>query len=356
MRPKAWFLPAGDSLHLFEVAFSSDRTAAAEHWRHWRQNNVLNGAEQRLHRLLPLVFRRMEKADFPAADLNVLRGVYRYNWTRNQLLARSAATIIDKLQKAGVAVLVLKGLALAYTSYRDLGARSMQDFDILVHPEQRQQAAEILEQNGWKSEHPMGDIGALHGREFKNDQGYNLDLHWYASNQCCWPGIDDGFWSRSQPFLLQGVETRTLCPGDFLLHVCLHGAKDGVDPFGWTTDACILLEEPLELSAFVAEARQRRCVPNLHFALYHLKERVKAPVPSWLLQELEVCPVSWIDRLYFWCKIRGGYSWSVFLQPALEYLRGERTGFLDFLCRRWGLQSRRQLPAHVLERLRLKRS
>jgi len=195
----------------------------------------------------------------------------------------------------------------------------------------------------------------LHGCEFKNDLGHNLDLHWYASNQCCWPGIDDGFWSRSQPFQLQGVETRTLSPGDFLLHVCLHGAKDGVEPLGWATDACILLEQPLDLTAFVLEARQRRCVPGLRLVLNHLKEVLKAPVPPWLLQQLETCPVSWVDRLYFWCKIRGGRSWSLLLQPVLDYLRGERTGFLDFLRRRWGLQRRRQLPGHVLERIRLKR-
>jgi len=347
---KAHFLPEGDHILLLKAAFEPDRVVAAQHWLRWREQNTLDACEHRLHRLLPLIYRRLEKAPIDNADLAILRGVYRYNWTRNQLLARSAAESILALQNAAVDVLVLKGMALAHVGYADIGARPMQDFDILIKPEQRPLALQVLAQQGWKPTYPVPDVSAQHACELKNELGHLLDLHWYSNSQCCWPEIDRDFWLRSQPFKLQGVLTRTLAPGDLLLQVCLHAAKDGVEPVGWPADAIVLLHQSPDLSAFLQEACQRRSVLSLHLTLHHLREALKAPVPEWLLQQLRNTPVPWIDRLYYWCKIRGGWSWSFWLTPLLEYWRGERRGFLHFLRRRWGLQRIRQIPGQALKR------
>ena len=347
---KAYFLLEGQSILLFKAAFEPDRAVAVEYWQKWREQNTLDACEHRLHRLLPLIYRQLEKSTIDPSDLAILRGVYRYNWARNQMLARSAAEAIQALQSASVEVLVLKGMALAHTAYADLGIRPMQDFDLLIRPEQRPLALRVLEQHGWKPTYQVPEISAQHACELKNRLDHQLDLHWYANSQCCWPEIDQGFWLRSQPFTLQGVLTRTLAPGDQLLQVCLHAAKDGVEPSGWPADASILLRHTPDLSAFLQEARQRRSVLSLYLTLRHLRQALQAPVPEWLLQELRNTPVSWMDRIYYWSKIRGGWGWSFWLTPLLDYLRGERRGFLHFLRRRWGLQRIRQIPGHALKR------
>ena len=345
---KAYFLPEGVHLELLRAAFHNH---PLEHWQRWRRHTTLDACEFRLHRLLPLVFRRLEKEAIDPADLKILRGVYRFNWTRNQLLARAAAEIIEALQAASVQVLVLKGMALAHLNYPDLGTRPMNDFDLLIHPEQRPLALQILEQRGWTPSHPLPDVSAHHGCEFVNAKGQQLDLHWYANSQCRWSQVDDGFWSRSQEMALKHVRTRTLCHSDMLLQVCLHGAKDGVDPVGWSSDACQLLLQAPDWSVFLHEARQRRVVLSLALTLGHLQQNLGASIPAWLLRELRDTPVPWVDRLYYLCKIRGGFGWSLWLQPVLEYLRSDRQGFLHFLRKRWGLKRVRDIPGHLAMRL-----
>jgi len=67
--------------------------------------------------------------------MGMLTGAYRRSWYRNQFLFDAAAKLIDQLAAAGVPVLVIKGAALCTLHYRDIGARPMDDVDMLVAPE-----------------------------------------------------------------------------------------------------------------------------------------------------------------------------------------------------------------------------
>jgi len=55
--------------------------------------------------------------------------------------------------------------------------------------------------------------------------------------------------------------------------------------------------------------------------------------------------VTLVDRLYFWSKLRGGHGWAFWAGPILDFLRGERTGILEFFrcAQAWYLQ-RVQFP------------
>ncbi|ODT74915.1 hypothetical protein ABS71_05125 [bacterium SCN 62-11] len=330
-------------------------------WLKWRSENSAEAYQYTHNRLLPLISRRLGQSPLTQEDRAFLRGLYRYHWTRNQLLSNCAASILETLENHGVPTLLLKGLALAHLTYRDLGVRPMHDFDVLVAPAQRDRAVAVLEAAGWSYEPPLPALSAAHGCEFRNDKDQRFDLHWFTTDESRWAGADDDFWAGAATLSLGATVTRVLNSTHQLLHVLVHGVKcTGASPCNWVADACAILDSAavIDWEEFVECARRRRVVLPIALGLRFLKESVGRPVPESVLRELDSTPVNWVDRTYFKSKIRGGTDRLAMLRPFLEYVRNERAtglgslfGFLRFLRDRWHLQRKRQLPGRIWARL-----
>ena len=349
--------PSGDSLVLLQAAYCQSSKRAEQAWRTWRARHSLEQCELKMHRVMPIIFHRHGESVLGREDAAILRGVYRYHWTRNQIQLRKATRAVAALNQAGVPSLILKGLALALQDYPKPGLRPMWDLDLLVAPEQRGLAAQILGQLGWKSTRELPELDSQHGFELKDDQGSQLDLHWFSMPESRWPKADDAFWAASVPLpLAAGVETRQLSREHKLVHVCVHGAKDAGNSLGWVCDAMQILQAaPLDFTRVIEAARQRRVVLIMHLTLSYLREQMDAPVPLQALEELRGQPTTWADRLYFYCKVAYRHHLSFWAYPVLDYLRCQRQpglrDFFDFLRRRWGLARTSQLPGYALRRI-----
>ena len=346
-------LPSDDDLELLQAALAPPSQARAA-WQRWREQNREGPGHHTHNRMLPLIARRLSPESLDEADRLFLRGLYRYHWTRNQLLSNCAAAILGTLQQAGIDTLLLKGLALAHLTYQDLGVRPMHDFDVLVRPAQRDQAVAVLEQAGWTYTAPMPALSADHGCEFRNAADQRFDLHWFATDESRWPGADDDLWENSRPLQIGAAGTLALSPGHQLMHVLIHGVKvTGANPCIWVADACAILdsESKIEWSKFLASVRRRRVVLPLKLGLEYLKNQLGRPVPPELIADLRATPVNWTDRLYYHTKIQGGETKLALLRPYLDYRRTENNrsflGFLNFLRLRWHLRQIRQIPGRV---------
>lgn len=349
--------PCAQELDLLKAAYAIENESTGA-WRRWRQRNPLESMHYLSRRLLPLLSRKLKPETLPREDFLLLRALYRYHWTRNQLLTRTASAILGDLQGAGVETLVLKGLALAHLVYRDVGARPMNDFDVLIHPQQREQAVKVLSQQGWTPSQVLPYLSAMHGCEFQNAQGQRFDLHWYATAESRWSGADDDFWADSVPLSLGQIETRALSPTHMLLHILIHGVKvTEADPSFWVSDACTLLHfcPQFDWRRFLDSARERRVVLSALLGLEYLRQTMGCEVPDWVSEELAATRVSLSDRLYHATKVRCALGWLGLARPYLDYLRTDRPGwgfnvlgFCDFLRRRWQLQSVFQMPGYIL--------
>jgi len=69
---------------------------------------------------------------------------------RNILLLNHASLILLRLRAENIPVIALKGLFLLENTYKDVGARSMSDLDILVHREDLNRTVEILQGLGYQ--------------------------------------------------------------------------------------------------------------------------------------------------------------------------------------------------------------
>lgn len=327
-----------------------ERQAGTEAWALWRESHELERANRFEVMLLPLVFRNLGDALSPG-DLAKLGGAYRATWVRNQLFFAGAAGALRLLQGAGVETMLLKGAALAVSSYRDTGARTMEDIDILVPRADADRALAALVRGGWRTD-PRGRLRSEHAQSLQDGAAAHvLDLHWYSLARS---GDDRGFWERSVPIEIHGVPTRALSPADELLHAAAHGGEWGaITPVRWMADAAVVVRAApdVDWDVFVAEAIGRRMTLILAAALEHLRDAVDVPVPDSVFGRLRVAPKSRLERRVHRAvtEPNGGGSWWL-----VEYERFRRRAALDsslrlsdFLKDHFGVERRRELVVPV---------
>lgn len=354
---KYLFCPKGDSLLLLRAALTPDPEQAQAAWREWRHRHTLQGCELKMHRLMPVLYRRFQDEGLDLADHRILRGVYRYSWTRNQMMLRKAQHVTACLSRLQIPVLLIKGLPLSLMTYRDIGARPMWDFDIVVPPECRQEAADALAALGWtNSQVCMPGLAARHSHDLYDGLGSSLDLHWFCLATSRWPGADDDFWSHSVPIAWDDKSggsarpelVRTLRPEHHLVHVCLHGTRYSVEQdLGWVCDAVLILRNHhIDFALVLESARQHRAIYALRLMLSYLHQQLDVPLPEAFLQQLSREPIDWTDRFQF-LRLQTGKEYPVWA-PLVEYLRWNRRfrilEFLDFLRQRWRLRTIWQVP------------
>lgn len=342
-----------------------DREAALGSWREWREHGGdVDELEEGAFRLLPLVYRNLG-GDLDDPDTGRLKGIYRRSWTVNQISTRIGRRALEALRSDGVETLLLKGGALLGTAYRDVGARPMGDMDVAVPEEKVGAAVAALETAGFESTepNPVRLLKVRHSQAFKDEDGLEVDLH----RGMLWrPGLDQEFWRESVEIDLMGVPTRSLCPADQLLHVCIHGAAwNPVEPVRWAADACKTLEaagEDFNWERLVQMATRGRLSLPLHDALTCLSTELEVAVPPKVLDQLAAVPLSHRERRahevlaqppssrrsaamlwWFWERHHA--------QAALDDARPGPRRFVRYLQGFWGLESASDVPGHAARRL-----
>lgn len=267
----------------------------------------------------PLVLRRLGQA----AALRPLG-------QRTLALLHEARGVLAALHGAGVPVMLLKGLPMVLFVYRDMAVRPMADADLLVPVERFREAREVLHGLGFRPrlEDPRGLDAAPghvdHSVALRRPDGVEIDLHYFALDECRWPGADDGFWERSEERPVLGVTARVLSPTDMLLHLLGHGYRVHAGSPRWAADASALLldrPEAVDWTLLVEEARRRRMVLPVATTLRCLRDDLGVPVPAEPLARLERTPVAAWETFDFWVRAAtDGRTLRLFLALA-DYLR-----------------------------------
>jgi len=99
---------------------------------YWKLKHWLEMGQGAAHAKLPHLVERLAPA-------------YYETLARNTVLLQELERILAAFEKAGIAVIVLKGAALAQTVYEDIGLRPMSDIDLLVRPEDVWRATHLLQ-------------------------------------------------------------------------------------------------------------------------------------------------------------------------------------------------------------------
>ena len=119
------------------------------------------------HLVLPALYSAFKRNNLlqqlPQDLSEYLAEIYQLNLNRNRSILKQAKEITLLFHEAGIHPVFLKGVAyLLQDLYPDAGDRVMTDIDILIHPDQMQQAAEIFYRNGYA--HPEEFAGDDFGK------------------------------------------------------------------------------------------------------------------------------------------------------------------------------------------------
>jgi hypothetical protein len=350
---------AEQALLLRAILLAQPEAGAA--WRQWRAAVDLDLLDAGSVRLLPQLYRRLQRDGVRDPSMGRLRGVYRHAWYANQLRLRDLAALCRALADRGIEAMLLKGAALVTAWYGDPGLRPMDDVDVLVPSGLAAAAAQTLAGLGWRPQVPMTrrHAAAGHAMDFYSAAGQRLDLHWRLLPECCWPGADDAVWERSARAAVRGAPVRVLAPADQLFHLSAHGVRwEPVPPVRWIADATAVLArgDAVDWDTLVAEAARRRMTPPVRDALRYLRQAFGAPVPERVIAALAAAPVTAAERWEYRLRTRPANP-LVGRVPEhwLRYRRlrraGARVGFAAYLqvvlvCDGLGDLARRALLRH----------
>jgi hypothetical protein len=255
--------------------------------------------------LYPFVLSRLEPylSFLPAqAECERFFKVRRLTAIHNLRLRHELGRTLKALRQSGIPALALKGAVMAYTVYADPSLRPMSDLDLLVPPDKKESASRVLRTLGYDyPESALATHRDLIWRLGPNQEyvpplrlrGSKVLLEVHSQLDCSDPVFPmpvDEFWSRSIVVDLKGLEVRTLCPEDFLFHVCLHQSRShrfekGLLPL---VDVKLLLDSRSDWNwaQIVERSLRSGCATWMYLTLEVARDLVGARVPDSFFQAL----------------------------------------------------------------------
>lgn len=187
-------------------------------------------AAVRRHLLAPLAHRRGWpgfRGDHAAAAIQADRR------------AAALAEAVDGLGRAGIPVMLLKGIAYAGTIYPERGLRPMSDIDLLVPVRLYAAAVEAIGRLGyWHAGTPDQLSGPNHGFSLKRKDG-SIDVHRHITHAGR-TSIDlDAVWREARPSHVPGA-LRASAPHEYIIHVAHMARHELAVPAVNVVDATLL--------------------------------------------------------------------------------------------------------------------
>lgn len=253
-------------------------------------------------RLLPLLYMRMSALGIGGPLLGRIQGVYKVAWVKNQQLLHALDTVLELCAKHGIRVLLLKGMPLLMRAYHNIGARFLDDADVLIDPRDMKKVIAVMTGTGWKfaldyfpdreyfSEESIARI--TKAVTFTHDElSANIDVHWGLFNPTAHTPVsrEPGFaelWEGSVPFEYKSKQYRTISPEVMLLHIIVHGAKSNAHrPLRWVADAVTIIRTlSVDWAVFIQEAQKSNWMVDVRVAFAFLIQHEFVSIPETILQ------------------------------------------------------------------------
>ncbi len=256
----------------------------------------------KFHGVVPLVVRNLELAWRERSDVRTsgshsqveallahLQNTAREMARENLRLTSALLELLDRMEAAQVECVAYKGPVLARRLYDDTALRTFDDLDLLVSPEDVDQATAVLTEmgfQGWEnfSKNEIERLGeSRYARHFGHaDRRLAVDLHWDLADPA-WGFRTAELLENAKPETTQigGRDVRTLPTSLLLLALCVHGSKHEPLPWyqlKWAVDVARLMELVPDWEATMEQARRFRVERATLLGLLCAHELVGAPL------------------------------------------------------------------------------
>ncbi len=128
--------------------------------------------------------------------------------------------LLGIMASAGIRVVPLKGHVLLERLFGDATIRPCQDIDLLIHPDEMEQAENVLRDLGYRSMVPEPSWT----RDWIR-RGVKVELHLRPHHRSYLDAPIDAIWRRVRQAEYQGQPIWLLAPADELISLCMHAAR-----------------------------------------------------------------------------------------------------------------------------------
>lgn len=262
-------------------------------------------------RVAPLVYLVLrDKAWMPPHILDRLRVSYFATARRNLLAFDALARVLDRLNAHDVPNILLKGVALALTLYKNEALRPMSDVDLLVPRDDVPRTIALLRELGYDTPIPEVRTGARLAYDgelyLRSDDAHaaSIDLHWNLVNAPNYrrSAAEQWLWDGARPVAVGAAEGRVLSPEAQLIHLCTHkvlhhsGEDDAGDAL-WGFDIALLLTEyTMDWDLVLVKAQGLGMIASMQQALPAVLPEWGVPVPEDVLARLQTLKPSRAER------------------------------------------------------------
>ncbi|MBF0410507.1 MAG: nucleotidyltransferase family protein [Candidatus Riflebacteria bacterium] len=185
--------------------------------------------------IAPMIFLHLDKLNLlgsvPDVLLHELRDRHREITEKNTGRLAYAEDIFKQFQKAGIEVIVLKGVLFAETIYKDVGYKKMNDMDILIRHRDVKKVKEVYRNIGLvplalfeSGDEKESETKSYHLPSYiSRDLNFVIGTHWNLCSPKAGYKINrEILWDRSVETFIRGTKIRSLCASDALLHLVVH--------------------------------------------------------------------------------------------------------------------------------------
>lgn len=252
----------------------------------------------RKHALLGLARARLRESgpeDCPEDVARVIEEGFAVATMQMQTQLRGMLHVLELLGRAGIDVLVVKGLAVAHTVYPDPSLRLFGDLDLVAREADWTRVHQVLVENGFVAREGLSTpapklIPGAVVQELKywhEAEQLLIEVHFEDFLYAGLAARDaQGFWDRSRWVEVEGFSLRVLSPEDQLVHLCAHLHYDGAKRLNWFSDLAIILRDraqALDWPRVLAVVRTEEAEVPFYYALRYVSELLGVCLPEGIL-------------------------------------------------------------------------
>jgi hypothetical protein len=240
-------------------------------------------------------------------------------------------TILGDLNKEGVEIALLQGMALLLETYQDIGLRPMKDMDLWVLPDDYQRLSDVLTQQGFES-------NRLYPQTYRKGETV-LDIHTHL----LWADrikARDYLLSKSQDEIFRSTKSiptdggRVLClgPQDQFLYLGLHALKHNFERLVWLVDIKSLVAKwkPSAWGDLVKRADELGHKKTLRYILYLLTHLFDIRLPAEVYSFLAKWKPGYLEKKILHKRIEGRSisTWAQLMMISNGRRTHERLSFM----------------------------
>jgi hypothetical protein len=301
----------------------------------WERLVVFDDASFQSFKLLSAVYPKLLKHDISSRLFLRIKGAHRRTWTENQLLLAQLTDLFADLNARRINFIIADEAFRLTEIYEDPGIFSLQNFSVIAPIRQKKEFCGRLIEHLWET----GEDGVVR-TSFIKDKSLAINIVWVDDKkfeQLLKEADTAVVRDSGYPIVRPEEQILNLCENRFLIH--------GDEESDWQFIACALFKSgKINSPTLIEFAKRRHLTHELAGMIDALAADFDVRVPTDLLAELRkrrrFGRVLSLER-----RIKNlSQDYQIFLE--YETREESKAGFIEFLERRWGVDSYGDLIRH----------